>query len=246
MLAFLKKHIKKLIILVLAAVFLVCAYYAARKVYRHIRRTVEDEYFVSSGYDSSAERFKAEYEFYNGWDIGDGYFIRTLDIPSDNPMVYAFPDEVIQMIEEKQTFALYFGYPTCPWCRANMESILLAAADNGVQKIYYIDITNWRDTYELQDGEAVQTSAGTDGYQRLLELLGSVLDEYTLYDDEGNEVDVGEKRIYAPNVIAVRDGEAVSIADSTSLDPYGELTEENKETMYQNYDVLFKALNGAD
>ena len=42
------------------------------------------------------------------------------------------------------------------------------------------------------------------------------MSEYTLSDEEGNSVDIMEKRIFAPNFIFVRDGYAEELVQKVS------------------------------
>ena len=62
-----------------------------------------------------------------------------------------------------------------------------------------------------------------------------MLEDYVLINDDGKEVKTGEKRIYAPNIVSIVNGEAVGLTDGVSdsqSDPYMELTEEMKEESY--------------
>ena len=76
-----------------------------------------------------------------------------------------------------------------------------------------------------------------------LELFDDVLKEYTLKDDNGNEVNVGEKRIYAPNFFRIENGKATKMTDGISEkqeDPRGELTEEIIEDEKKMFEELFR------
>ena len=67
---------------------------------------------------TDALKFKNEYEKLNGKsnDVGKDY--RKIKIKEDNPFVYATASEIVQKMEEQKTFAVYFGYSSCPWCRS--------------------------------------------------------------------------------------------------------------------------------
>ena len=59
---------------------------------------------------------------------------------------------------------------------------------------------------------------------------------------------IPEKRIYAPNVIAVVNGEAKEKVEGVSEkleDPYGEITEEMKKTSIEQLKCIFKCINEA-
>ena len=171
-----------------------------------------------------------------------GFKVRTVSIDAENPVIYASIHDIIQKIDEDQTFIAYFGYPLCPWCRANIESMLSAARDNGIEEIYYVDVYDVRDTYVLKEGnKIVREKEANSEYYQLLDRLEDVLEDYILQDSDGNEVNINEKRIYAPNVIAIQNGNAVAIAaDSERItDPYMELDDEILNELYEIYNQMF-------
>ncbi len=196
-------------------------------------------------FETDAERFKYEYESVNGKLDYSWQKARTVSIDSDNPIVYASYSGLIDMINNGETFAVYFGYDKCPWCRGAIEAILESAKVNGVQTLYYVDVYSSRDKYEVSNGQAILKSEGEEGYSELIDLLSPVLDDYILEDDDGSEVDTGEKRIYAPNVIVVKDGMAVGIAGDSELftEPYGEITDEIYSDMVSIYSEVFAMLS---
>lgn len=204
---------------------------------------------------TDAIKFKEEYESLNGNKTSNGSTIRSLLIDEDNPMIYATEDDIVKMIDNKETFIVYFGFASCPWCRSVLTSLLDSAKENNIDKIYYVDVLNIRDKYELNDkNKAVRTVEGTKGYMELLDRLGDVLDDYSplTYKTKKNktkEVEIGEKRIYAPNVITVKNGKAMSnesaiIADL--VDPYMELTDEMKCEMKEKFKCLFDTLKSEE
>ena len=56
---------------------------------------------------TDALKFKEEYEKVNGEEVY-GKKARELDIPEDNPFVYATAEEVVEMIEDEKTFDLSY------------------------------------------------------------------------------------------------------------------------------------------
>lgn len=199
---------------------------------------------------TDASKFKEEYEKVNG-EVQGEKTVRTLKIDENNPFIYATEDEIVNMIEEKKSFVVYFGFSTCPWCRSVLESMISSAKNNKIDKIYYVDVLNIRDKYELNDKkEAVKTVEGTKGYYRLLELLDSVLADYeplTYETKKGKtkKVKIDEKRIYAPNVVVVKNGNAVSLETGmvdALTDPYMELTDALKNSMKCKFDCLFELM----
>ena len=184
--------------------------------------------------NTNAIKFKEEYEALNGQENASGKAYREVSIPSDNPFVYATPQEVIEMMDNKETFAVYFGFKSCPWCRSVIENLIKVAKDLNIKKIYYIDVLNIRDTYELNSkNKAEKTSDGTEGYYQLLEAFADVLSDYTLTTSKGKVVKVGEKRIYAPNIVSVVEG-------------YMELTEEMNNESYEAIKCTLDCLKEKD
>ena len=194
--------------------------------------------------NKEVNKFKDEYESLNGEKSKSGKTIRTLEIPEDNPFVYQTAEEISERIDKEETFVVYFGFASCPWCRSMIEQFIKSAKDNNVDKIYYVDVLEIRDTYEFNDdNELVKTKEGTTGYNELIEKIGNVLSDYTLTSENGEEVEVGEKRIYAPNVVAIVDGEAEKMVEGLSSkleDPYSELTDEMKEESYNSFKCIWE------
>lgn len=196
---------------------------------------------------TDALKFKEEYEKNNGVK-NEKYNVttRTVNIPEDNPMVYATAEEIIKKIDNKETFVVYFGFSDCPWCRSVIEELIHVAKDLKVEKVYYVDVKELRDVKKLDENNNVVTSKeGDKHYMKLLEKLDSVLDDYTLTDKDGNEVSAGEKRIYAPNVVGIANGKPTELETGESeklINPYDELTEEMRTETYNKLKCVFKCL----
>ena len=194
--------------------------------------------------------FKQEYEALNGTANKSGKIHRTITIPEDHPFVLVTPEDIVEKLENKESFWVYFGDPKCPWCRSVLEVAVDKAKEYNVTEILAIDIWDQdgkeilRDKYELQDGKPVKTGEGTEAYQVFLKEFGPVLEDYELEDDNGTRVLVeGEKRIYAPTFIHVVNGTAVKSAQGFSdkqEDPREELTEELLADEKAIFDKLFK------
>ena len=118
-------------------------------------------------------------------------------VTEKNVFVYRSIDEIINILEHG-TGVVYLGFPECPWCTAYVPYLNEVAIDKGAEKIYYYNILNDR-------------KDNTDNYKKLVEILN----DHLRFDEEGN------KRIYAPSVIAVKDGEIVGFDDETSWDTKG-------------------------
>ena len=204
-----------------------------------------------SANNKDALKFKEEYEKINGdkTSYSDNKY-RTLKIDKNNPYVYSSAKEILEKINNKETFYVYFGSSYCPWCRSVIEKSIDSAQKNNIKKIYYVDIWNGfhneilRDTYKLNDkNEAEKEKDGTKEYYKLLEKFDNLLEDYTLTTDDGEEVKVGEKRIFAPDFIYVENGVAKSITSATSenqKDADAKLTKEILKDEEKSFDNFFK------
>ena len=182
-------------------------------------------------------KFKEEYESLNDKKTSYGdYYYRSLDIDSDNPIIYKSASDVLEMIDKKDSFAIYFGFSDCPWCRSVIETLLEVSNELDINNIYYVNIKDIRDTLKIDDnGEVITSKEGTGDYYKLLDKLSNVLDDYTLTDKDGNEISTNTKRIYAPNIVAIVDGVATKMTTGISnkqTDAYMELSDEIKNDSY--------------
>lgn len=198
-----------------------------------------------------ADKFKEEYESQNGEETKSGKKMRKVSITEDNPFVYTTAEKISKKIDKEETFIVYFGFSTCPWCRSVIEELVKCAKDSEIDKIYYVDILNIRDTKEIVDGEIKTTKEGSKGYMELLDKLGEVLDDYkiTVTDSEEDEISLEEKRIYAPNIVAVVNGKPTKLETGISdklTDPYMELTDEIKKDTYGKFKCLFECIEEAE
>ena len=204
-----------------------------------------------SANNKDALKFKEEYEKINGdkTSYSDNKY-RTLKIDKNNPYVYSSAKEILEKINNKETFYVYFGSSYCPWCRSVIEKSIESAQKNNIKKIYYVDIWNGfhneilRDTYKLNDkNEAEKEKDGTKEYYKLLEKFDNLLEDYTLTTDDGEKVKVGEKRIFAPDFIYVENGVAKRITSATSenqKDADAKLTKEILKDEEKSFDNFFK------
>lgn len=180
---------------------------------------------------SDGERFKQEYE-----ELNDSHL--EVNIDSDNMIKYIGLEEAIDIIKN-DTGVIYFGYPSCPWCRNAVPVLLDAASSTSLDTIYYVNAYNIRDVKEIDDdGNIVTTNEGDRLYDDLLGVLDDILDPYTITDDNGEVIDLGEKRLYVPMVLFVKNGEVVSYHLSTvdsQEDPSISLNDSQRDELYNIY-----------
>lgn len=186
---------------------------------------------------SDALLFKEEYESLNG-----STNIRSVSIPDDNPFIYITEADLIEEIKNKNDIVVYFEFSDCPWCRSIIENLIQVSAYLGIKEIYYLDIKDIRDVKTIDTDGNIQTEKeGSAGYLEMVSLLNDYLADYVI-----DEVVVG-KRIYAPNILVIKNGEIQGIETGISdfqTDAMEELTEEIQKDSYQKiYTLLSKYTN---
>lgn len=193
---------------------------------------------------TSYTKFYDEYTSYNNKENSNGKYYPEVTIDKNNLYYYASEDEVKELLNNG-TGVLYLGFPNCPWCR-NMVSVLNEAGkDYGIAKINYYDIKDIRSSFSFDDNNNLVKKDGTAFYSFLLEKLDNVLTEYGVYDKNNELVDTGEKRLYAPTVVFIKDGVVKEIIEGTvdsQNDPYILLNETQKNELKNKYLEAFNKL----
>ena len=192
--------------------------------------------------------FKEDYESVNNKENKNGKVHRSVTIDENNPFVISSAKEVLEKINNKDSFYVYFGSKICPWCRSVIETAIKVANNNNVTKIYYVDIWNdegeeiLRDKYEVDDkGNIIKTIEGKEEYYELLKLLDNVLEDYT-YTKNDKKESFGEKRIYAPNFVYISNGKAIKLTtgiSSLQKDSRETLTEEMLKEEEKEFNDIF-------
>lgn len=181
-----------------------------------------------------ALKFKKEYEEYNDKKSSSGKTYPSLNISKNNPIKYKTSEELVDIIKNK-TGIIYFGFPTCPWCRSALPALFEASEEASISTIYYLNVKEERDTKKIDaSGKVVNVKEGSKEYNQLLEVLKDYLDDYILEDNNGNKINVGEKRIYVPLVVFVKEGKILGVHSDTvssQKDPYKGLNDKEKEEL---------------
>lgn len=195
--------------------------------------------------------FKKDYESLNGVVNKNGKEHRTITIPKNNPIVISNAKEIIEKIVAGEEFYVYFGSSLCPWCRSSIEKAIEVANNNGIDKVYYVDIWDkegneiLRDKYTLDDnGNAIKVVEATDEYVTLLTYLDEVLPEYTYAANKngGDQLNVDEKRIYIPLFVYIANGKPIRSTSGLSElqeSSRDELTTEILADEEQQFDDFF-------
>lgn len=237
-----KKKITIIVVIVVLIVFgILCFIFKSKENTKTSENEIKNK--------TSSEVFKEKYESVNKQQannennkneeniistISNGT-LKNVDIDSINPFYEISADELVKMIEENKSFYVFFGDEQCPWCRDVIEECIKVAKENNISRIYYVEVWKgdreeiFRDKYVLEDGNPKKLTEGTESYKKLLNYFDSYLEDYTLTDNDGNKVNVGEKRIYAPSFMYIQSGKIKRYTTGISKlqsNAYQELTEE--------------------
>lgn len=121
--------------------------------------------------------------------------------------------EMIQKMDDKETFTVYFGFSECPYCNEAMP-VLNEVAKERNQEVGYINTRkdpSWESNMDIDD------------YDQVVEVLG----EYLTYDDEG------KKHLYTPHVFFIKDGTVVQQQEGV-----GDGTDSLKQIYEEGFDKL--------
>ena len=194
--------------------------------------------------------FKNEYETLNNVvRAKDGRTIKEITINANNPVDIISEEEAVSLLESG-TGILYFGFPDCPWCRS-MLPVLLQTLDNmSIDKLYYLNISNIRDTLSLGEKNKVEVAEeGTPGYYKIIKLMDRVLEPYYLTTEEGKKIDTKEKRLMAPTVVGIKNGQITSIHVGTvesQESGYDDLSTEQQEELANIFMELVRTVYEVD
>ena len=174
-----------------------------------------------------ALRFKQDYEALNDTPVeegGENY--NTVNIPEENPIVYIDLEDYVNIINSDEEAYIYMSSADCPYCRATVGTLLQVVQDLGIKKLYY---------YDLETG-----MANVDDTIRQ-DLINQLIDKgFVTKKEDGSE----SWRI--PLIAKTRAGEVLvknigtSISYNEGQSKYSELTEEQKQELYNNYYELLK------
>ncbi len=194
--------------------------------------------------ESDASRFRNEYMELNDKINENGENYPNVTISDKNTINYLSQNEAVKFLKNG-TGILYLGFATCPWCRS-LIPVLTEVAEEKNETINYLDILDIRSTYALENGSLKKIKDGTKQYYEILKILDKKLDNFTLKDEAGNIYDTGEKRIYAPTVIALSKGEITYFHVGTvesQKSGYDKLNEEQINELKQIFEKLIASKN---
>ena len=188
--------------------------------------------FKDSNKISDALKFKQEYESLNNIIDSDGenQYV-NINIDEDNPVVYKSSKEIVEILDNG-TGIIYLGFSKCPWCRNAIPVLIDAAEESELDELYYLDIYDMRNELALEDGKIITKKEGTTDYLKMVELLNDFLSPYDGLEDESI------KRIYAPTVVFVKDGNILGIHEGT-VESHTNAKESLNETQYSELKNIY-------
>ena len=195
--------------------------------------------FACAKTSEDALRFKESYESLNGLKNKNNKEYRVVNIDKENPFVYATMEDIMERINNKESFVVYFGANWCPWCRSILPTFIEVMKENKIKTVYYVDVRpdndedkEIRNVYAInENGEIYLKHEGSVAYQQFIKVAQEVLPDYSSGEVEsldGTEWS-GEKRVGAPNFVVVKDGVPTYMTTAISSlqdDPYMELNDD--------------------
>lgn len=241
------KMIISLILIVVVLVGCYCAYQYKSGNWEKTYKQTADE-----------KKFETEYETLNGTANSDGVAHKTIDIIKNNKIKYISLEEADKKLEEGSGI-IYFGFASCPWCRNLLPTLLSVASSEKVEEIYYVNLLDeegidLRSKYTLnQKNKPKKEKDASLEYYNILASLSEYLSQYVLYTEDGKKVEVPEKRLSAPTVVAVKEGVILDVYEATvemterDSGAVKAFTKEDKKTAEKAYKKLIETYqNGVD
>lgn len=194
------------------------------------------------GTKSDAQRFKEEYESLNG-KIRDktGKEYVHIELPSDNPMIYADADKILEVLDNSGV--IYFGFDECPWCRNALPVLIEAASQTNTKEIYYFDLKDERDELKLNEDGTIETEKEMSAdYKKIYDAMKDSLSVYEGLNDDS------KKRIYAPTIVFVKNGQIIGMHEGTvesQMDSSIPLTTDQKIELKAIYEKNMKEVNSS-
>ncbi len=191
----------------------------------------------------SSKEFKKQYESLNGTTNDSDKEYLKVSLKENNPVQIKTDEEILDVLENG-TGVIYFGFNSCPWCRSLVETLVETFDEAKLENLYYVDVKDIRSTFEVKKKKVVNTKEGTEAYYGILEKLDEYLTEYKITSGK-KDYDTKEKRLYAPTVVVVKDGEIVGFHEGTvesQTDPWLGLNDDEKKELKEIFKDLFKEI----
>ena len=173
----------------------------------------------------TAASWRESYEALNGETDENGRLWPTVMLPEELRVLFPTEEEVLGLFQDG-TGILYFGFPTCPWCRTLLPVLSEVLTEHPEITLFCRDLREDRDEYRLDaDGSPRLVREGTAFYDELRSLLEAWLGPYRGLNDDSI------RRIYMPTLVFLRDGEVRAVHIGTvdgQQSGYDPLTDEQR------------------
>lgn len=196
---------------------------------------------------TAEEKFIQEYESFNGKEKEDGSLYFEVSLSTENMSVKHLSYDQLFSLLEGGTGVIYFGTPENESSRHFVSSFLPAMQESGVDLFYYWDHFSDRDEIELDEDEKEKvTKEASEEYEQLLEKLDDVLGDYTFLNEDGETVSFSRKRLYAPTLLIVKEGEvkASYIADAENESEEEAPSEEEQKELQEELIDMIQEVSG--
>ena len=160
----------------------------------------------------------------------------------DNNIVVMFNGEIYNFQELREELKKHNHIFTT---NSDTEVIVHGYEEYGIDKINYYNIKTIRSSFTFDDDNKLIKTDGNEIYTFLLEKLDKFLEDYSVTDNKGKAVKTGEKRIYAPSVVFIKEGVVKKVVEGTvdsQKDPYILLNEEERKELKDKYLEGFNTL----
>lgn len=148
----------------------------------------------------------------------------TYDAAADYVYVTSSVQDMYDRLHRNETFAVFFGFSKCPWCRDFMPVLNEAAKRTGHSKVYYVNTRgnpNWKSNLDI------------DNYDLLVQMAF----DYLPYDE------AGIKHLDAPTAYFVKGGKVQDAVFAPEYDAINEtIPADVREALLQRLMQALKAL----
>ncbi len=152
----------------------------------------QESLFQTTVYTTDTLSFKAEYEALNAEKI-------PMIVP-ETLNIHTLTFSELQKLLEEGSGVLYFGFPSCPWCRTLLPHLFTAMEKYQLSELYYFNPKDIRDQKTLNEaGDLVIEKETSPEYAYLLEKFHDLLPEYEGLNNPE------EKRLYVPFLVVLKD-----------------------------------------
>ena len=149
-----------------------------------------------------------------------------MDYEGESRLVETDVDEVIRLMNDKESFIVFFSYEDCPYCNMIMPYVNEVAEETG-QQVGYIN---------TRKDPSWQSNIDIKGYDLVVKYFGDYLQE-----DEN-----GVKHLYTPVIYCVKNGNIAARHDGVmpeeDIDPDQPLTNSQEEALKETLKEKFETV----